>query len=150
MKIEIFEMTQEHVPGVVNVENNSFTIPWSEKSFKDELNNSLAKYFVAVIEKTVIGYIGMWEISGQCDITNAAVLPEYRRHGIGRLLIEHIVQHCKDNSLSPITLEVRQSNAAAIMLYKSAGFLPVGNRKKYYADTGEDAIIMSKTIQTER
>ena len=143
MKIEIQNMTNAHISGVVNVENNSFSLPWSEKSFVDELNNPISKYFVAIIDDTVAGYIGMWEISGQCDITNIAVLPRFRRKKIGYGLLSHTISYCTNNNLSPITLEVRKSNIPAQELYKSFGFKVIGNRKKYYADTGEDALILS-------
>ena len=141
--INIVEMSEKHLYDVYNVEINSFNKPWSLKSFEDELKNDAAKYFVATVEDTVAGYIGMWEIAGQCDITNVAVLPEFRRIGVGKKLIEHLIQYCKNKELSPIFLEVRKSNEPAKSLYADFGFKEVGTRKKYYADTGEDAIIMS-------
>lgn len=141
--IEIVEMSEDNVHEVYNVEINSFNTPWSLNSFKNELKNSAAKYFVALVDGKVAGYIGMWEISGQCDITNVAVLPEFRRMGVGKRLIEHLIEYCKIKDLSPIFLEVRQSNEPAKSLYSGFGFKEVGTRKKYYADSGEDAIIMS-------
>ena len=140
--IEIIEMSENNVQDVYNVEINSFNIPWSINSFKDELKNSAAKYFVALVDSAVAGYIGMWEISGQCDITNVAVHPEFRRKGVAKKLIEYLIKYCKSHHLSPIFLEVRQSNEPAKSLYSGFGFKEVGTRKKYYADTGEDAIIM--------
>lgn len=144
--VKIVKMTENEITGVYNVEINSFNKPWSLKSFKDELKNEIATYFVAYDENEIAGYIGMWSISGQCDITNIAVLPKHRRKGIGRKLIEHLIDYCKNKSLSPIYLEVRESNEAAKSLYSLMGFKMVGNRKRYYADTGEDAIIMSLEI----
>ncbi len=143
MEIKIANMTEASIDDIVEVENKSFTTPWSRKSFIDELNNPLAKYFTAISGEKTVAYLGMWQISGQCDITNIAVLPEYRKKGIAKRLIEHLKQFCIENSLSPITLEVRESNEPAKSLYASMGFEPIGHRKKYYADTGEDAIIMS-------
>ena len=141
--IEIIEMSENNVQDVHNVEINSFSVPWSLNSFENELKNDAAKYFVALVDGVVAGYVGMWEISGQCDITNVAVLPSFRRKGIGKRLIEHLIQYCKNANLSPIFLEVRQSNEPAKSLYSGFGFEEVGTRKKYYSDTGEDAIIMS-------
>lgn len=146
MKIEIVEMTEDLIKYVHNIEVQSFSTPWSEKSFLDELNNSAAYYFVALAEDFPAGYVGMWEISGQCDITNIAVLPDYRGKGIGSALLTHLIEKCKKQLLSPITLEVREHNVPAIELYKSFHFKPIGFRKKYYSDTGEDAIIMSLEI----
>ena len=141
--IEIIEMSENNVQDVHNVETNSFSVPWSLNSFENELKNDAAKYFVALVDGVVAGYVGMWEISGQCDITNVAVLPAFRRKGVGKRLIEHLIQYCKNANLSPIFLEVRQSNEPAQSLYSGFGFKEVGTRKKYYSDTGEDAIIMS-------
>ena len=141
--IEIIEMSENNVQDVYNVEANSFSVPWSLNSFENELKNDAAKYFVALVDGVVAGYVGMWEISGQCDITNVAVLPSFRRKGVGKRLIEHLIQYCKNANLSPIFLEVRQSNEPAKSLYSGFGFKEVGTRKKYYSDTGEDAIIMS-------
>lgn len=141
--IEIIEMSENNVQDVHNVEINSFSVPWSLNSFENELKNDAAKYFVALVDGVVAGYVGMWEISGQCDITNVAVLPSFRRKGVGKRLIEHLIQYCKNANLSPIFLEVRQSNEPAKSLYSGFGFEEVGTRKKYYSDTGEDAIIMS-------
>lgn len=141
--IIIRNMTADDVSGVVLVENNSFKIPWSEKSFKDELENSLAVYFVVESENKIIGYCGMWDVSGEGDITNIAVLPEFRGKGVGRLLLSKMFSEAKKRDLSRITLEVRESNTVAINLYTSFGFEDIGMRKNYYADNGENAIIMS-------
>ncbi|MBP3361947.1 MAG: ribosomal protein S18-alanine N-acetyltransferase [Clostridia bacterium] len=146
MEIKITQASPENLDGITAVENASFTIPWSRKSFEAELNNETAVYFIASDGSTVTGYAGMWKISGQCDITNIAVLPEYRNKGIGSALLCRLTDYCRENSLSPITLEVRESNLPAQGLYKKFGFEPVGRRKRYYADTDEDAIIMSLSL----
>ena len=136
-------MTADDIDGVCEVENNSFAIPWSKKSFMDELENLLAIYFIAEYDGKVAGYCGMWDVSGEGDITNIAVLPEFRGKGIGRALLYNMFCEAKKRDLSRITLEVRQSNSVAINLYTSFGFREIGMRKNYYADNGENAIIMS-------
>lgn len=142
-EIIIRRMTEDDIDGVVEVENSSFTIPWSKKAFLDEMGNSLAIYFIALDRDRVVGYCGMWDVSGEGDITNIAVLPEYRGIGIGRKLISSMILEAKRRELYSVTLEVRQSNTVAKNMYKSCGFVSVGTRKKYYADNGEDAIIMT-------
>lgn len=146
MNITIDYMTEDNLHDVWMVESSSFSHPWSEQSFKDELKNKAAKYLVAYSDMQVTGYVGMWEICGQCDITNIAVMPEFRRMGIGRKLLLSLIEYCQINSLSPITLEVRKTNTPAINLYRGMGFKDIGFRKKYYQDTGEDAIIMSYDV----
>jgi len=147
--ISIVQLEEKHIPDIMKVEKASFTIPWSEKSFRDELNNSIAVYFAAVCNNSAIGYIGMWQIAGQCDITNIAVLPEYRRHSVASALLTELITFCTSKALNPITLEVRKSNIPAISLYEKFGFKKIGERKKYYSDTGENALIMSFTTRGE-
>ena len=146
--IEIVRLEEKHIPDIMKVEHASFSIPWSEKSFRDELKNSIAVYFAAVCNSIAIGYIGMWQIAGQSDITNIAVLPEYRRNSVASKLLSSLIEFCRENELDPITLEVRETNIPAINLYSKFGFEKIGERKKYYADTGENALIMSLTATT--
>lgn len=137
-------MTEADVAAVAELEKKCFAVPWSEKSFHDEMKNQLAVYFVAKKEDRCIGYAGFWNVSGEGGITNVAVLPEYRRSGIGSLLISKMIKTAKELNLALLTLEVRKSNAAAQRLYKKYGFDVIGERKRYYSDNGEDAWIMTK------
>lgn len=136
-------MDQSHIDDVCDIEKSSFTKPWSRKSFEEELKNSNAVYSVAMVEEKSLGYIGGWIIQDQYDINNIAVLPQFRNRGIAKALLSHTIDFCTQKKLTQITLEVRQSNEPAKALYGSFGFIPVGIRKKYYSDTGEDAIIMA-------
>lgn len=140
--IEIKEMTLEHLDGVMIVENLSFKIPWSKSSFLEELQNELAIYFVAVFNGQVVGYGGLWKIFDEGHITNIAVHPEFRLCGIGSKIMEKILEVCNFNSIRSLTLEVRKTNISAQKLYQKYGFRTEGVRRKYYSDTGEDALIM--------
>ena len=141
--IEIKEMKIEHLDGVMVVENLSFKIPWSRNSFLEELTtNDLAIYIVAISDEQVIGYGGLWRVFDEGHITNIAVHPEFRRCGAASKIMDEILDLCGKNDIKSITLEVRKSNIAAQNLYKKYGFTIEGMRKKYYADTGEDALIM--------
>ena len=141
--VEIREMKKEHLDGVMVVETLSFKIPWSRSSFIEELtNNDLAIYLVAMSEDKVIGYGGMWRIFDEGHITNIAVHPEFRRCGIASKLMDKILTICNEKGIKGLTLEVRKSNISAQKLYIKYGFKIEGMRKKYYADTGEDALIM--------
>ena len=146
MKIDILPLSEDYIKGITEVENNSFSIPWSEQSFRNELANDAANYYVALSDNKVIGYIGFWEVAGEGDITNVAVLPEYRRIGAGSLLIRHVISECRKRNLCRLTLEVRTSNFPARSLYEKYGFSEAGIRKNYYSDTREDAVIMELCI----
>ena len=143
MEIIIKNMEQAHIDDVCNIEYSSFTKPWSKKSFEDELKNPNAVYSVAIANGKGVGYIGGWIIQDQYDINNIAVLPQFRKQGIAKALLKQTIDFCAKKKLTQITLEVRQSNEPAKALYNKFGFIPVGIRKKYYSDTGEDAIIMA-------
>ena len=143
---EIVRMTEEDVTAVAELEKKCFAVPWSEKSFHDEMKNKLAVYFVAKSDGRCIGYAGFWNVSGEGGITNVAVLPEYRRQGIGCMLIAEMIKTAVKLRLDLLTLEVRKSNIAAQGLYKKYGFDIIGERKRYYSDNGEDAWIMTKTF----
>lgn len=142
-------MTLEDVPEIAALEKVCFTVPWSEKSFRDEMSNKLAVYLTAKDNKKCIGYAGFWNVSGEGGITNVAVLPEYRRQGIGSKLITEMIKTAETLELDLLTLEVRKSNTAAQNLYSKFGFEIIGERKRYYSDNGEDAYIMTK-IFTDR
>ncbi len=142
---EIIPMTEEHIDGVLQVEESCFSTPWTKQDFEREIHeNNMAIYRVAVLDGKVIGYAGMWHVVTEGHITNVAVLWEYRRQGIGDALMKEILEIAKEKEMIGITLEVRISNMAAQRLYTKYGFRPEGFRKRYYLDTNEDAVIMWK------
>lgn len=138
----IREMAKSDVDKVFEVEKSCFNDYWSKKSFYDELKNRLAHYFVAEIDEKIVGYMGFWTILDEGHITNVAVISDYRGMGIGNRLVENAIIWCKENFMSMMTLEVRQSNMVAQNLYKKYGFKLQGIRKEYYSDNKEDAWIM--------
>ncbi|USF29906.1 [Ribosomal protein S18]-alanine N-acetyltransferase [Clostridium sp. MD294] len=143
--LEIQQMTQEHIQDVLQIEEACFAIPWTKQAFEREIKeNKLAMYIIAVLDGKIVGYAGMWHVVTEGHITNVAVLPEYRKQGIGNALIEQIIRIAEEYEMIGITLEVRISNIAAQKLYIKYGFRPEGFRKNYYEDTKEDAVIMWK------
>jgi len=131
-------------PYLAELDKRCFAIPWSEKAFADELTNPLAHYFIARDGGKVIGYAGFWEVCGEGDITNVAVDEAYRRQRIGSRLIEEMIKAAAERGLELLTLEVRRSNIAAQGLYRKYGFEMIGERRAYYADNREDALIMTR------
>lgn len=145
--LEIEEMKLDDIDGVFEVEKNCFEDYWSKDSFKKELSNNLAKYFVAKVDGKVVGYVGIWFVVDEGHITNVAVHENYRGKKIGDKLIKELVQVCKDNKIVSMTLEVRASNIVAQNLYRKYGFKMAGIRKEYYSNNKEDAIIMWNDIK---
>lgn len=145
MKIIFKEMALEHLPEVVAIEEASFSVPWSLFAFTYEvMQNSLARYIVALSKNRVIGYAGMWIIMNEAHINNVAVHPQYRGRRVGLKLMEEMIERAALAGADRMTLEVRPANEAARNLYKKLGFKECGRRKGYYSDSNEDAIIMWK------
>ncbi len=141
----IFEkMTEQYIPRVAELEKQCFSTPWSETALSEELSNSFARFFVALSNGEIVGYIGSHNVLGEVYITNVAVFPEYRKKGIGEALIKKLIEAVKNENADFITLEVRKSNASAIKLYEKCGFCAVGERKSFYEKPCEDAILMTK------
>ncbi|MCL2406494.1 MAG: ribosomal protein S18-alanine N-acetyltransferase [Defluviitaleaceae bacterium] len=144
--LEIIPMSHAHLDAVCSIENECFTIPWSRQSFVDDLAKDNSSYFVAVINGEVAGYAGMWHIVNEGHITNVAVRPIYQNMGIGNALLCKIIDTAKTLEMVGILLEVRTGNYAAQKLYAKNGFILERIRKNYYAETGEDALIMWKEL----
>lgn len=141
----VLDMNLSHVDDVIIIENLSFKTPWSKEAFLTELTrNECASYKVLMINNRVVSYGGMWVVLDEAHITNIAVHPEYRGIGLGNIIVEELIIEANRRNISAMTLEVRMNNMAAINLYKKYGFTEAAVRKKYYQDTGEDAIIMWK------
>lgn len=142
--LEIMNMNTETVEAVAELERLCFTSPWSLASLTEELANPLAVFRTAEIGGKIVGYVGMHHIIDEGYITNIAVLPDYREQGIARVLMNELIGYGERNSLRMITLEVRESNAAARRLYESLRFEVAGKRKNFYSRPVEDAVLMTR------
>lgn len=141
--IIVRKMKLTDINSVVDIERSSFSTPWPKSTFIAEIKmNKLARYYVVEVGGRVVGYGGLWLIMDEAHITNIAVHPEYRGKGMGKKLVEGLIEETSKIDIHRITLEVRRSNTAALALYKKFGFMPCGVRPEYYQDNGEDAIIM--------
>ncbi|MEK4027062.1 ribosomal protein S18-alanine N-acetyltransferase [Pseudobacillus sp. FSL P4-0506] len=142
-EIDIRLMTVDDVDKVYEVEKVSFTAPWTKESFFNELtNNYFAVYHVVEYEGQIIGYCGMWLVLDESQVTNIAILPEFRGRGWGEKLLVAVMNTARKRGASIMSLEVRVSNESAQNLYKKLGFQPGGIRKNYYSDNQEDALVM--------
>lgn len=144
MKIE--QMKPAHAAQVAQLEKECFSDPWSLQSIASELKNPLSLWLVAVEDETVIGYVGSQSVLGEADMMNLAVAADHRCKGIGRMLVESLIQRLKREGVYRLTLEVRVSNASAIGLYHKLGFTQLGRRPNYYLHPKEDALILGKEL----
>ncbi len=140
--------TPQDLQDVYQLEQECFAIPWSMQSLETDLtqNRQVATYLVAEKNDRIVGYVGMWQVLDEAQITNLAVSGEYRKRGIGRCLIRELCRIAKNKGIVKLTLEVRPSNIPARSVYTGEGFVEISKRKAYYQDNGEDAIIMLKNI----
>lgn len=143
MEFTLKKMNAEHISQIAILEKECFSEPWSESALSEELTNENSHFLVAVSDE-VMGYIGVQEICGEAYITNVAVFGEYRKLGIGRALIKAACDGAKSRNCEFITLEVRESNVPAIMLYESEGFERAGVRKNFYSSPTENGVIYTK------
>lgn len=142
MKIE--KMTAVHLDEIAQLEQNCFVHPWSRQSLESELENENSIFLTALDDNRVVGYIGMNVVIDEGYIYNVAVDEKYRKKGIGSALIGELVTFGKKNNFCFLTLEVRESNKAARSLYSKFGFIKVGERKDYYKEPVENAVLMTK------
>ena len=139
-------MTSGQLDDVYIIETECFSHPWSKQSLEEELNNETSLFLVAKEENEVIGYIGMSIVIDEGYIFNVAVREKYRNKGVATALINEFVTYGKKNNFSFITLEVRESNLPAISLYSKFGFIKAGERKDYYSNPKENAILLTKYL----
>ena len=142
--MKIRRMTVADVPQVHAIEQATFAMPWSVESFTEEMErNRCARYLVAEEpDGTLLGYAGAWIILDEAHITNVAVAAQRRGEGIGRRLMQALMQYAANLGVAYMTLEVRRSNTVAQRLYESLGFIRLGVRKRYYEDNNEDALLL--------
>lgn len=133
----------KYTDDIDHINRLSFAHPWSRQLIADDMLNPNSFYAVETDGDRAIGYGGITIIAGEANVTNIAIHPNYRRQGVGTRIMERLIRYCTDNNLLLITLEVRKSNISAVSLYEKSGFAVEGERKGYYADNGEDALIMT-------
>lgn len=144
LKFRVEPMQVDDIPAVHAIERVSFPVPWPTYAFRQELeSNRMARYLVVRAHDRVVAYAGMWLMVDEAHVTTFAVLPAWRRRGIGGRLLLEMLQLAVRLGASVVSLEVRLSNVAARRLYQRFGFRPVGVRPRYYSDNGEDALIMT-------
>jgi [ribosomal protein S18]-alanine N-acetyltransferase len=145
---DIRRLTYADLPQVIAIERRAFPTPWSLAMFVLELSKPGGVCLAARRDGGLAGYLICSRYDTVWHIMNVAVDPTRRRRGIATALLNRVLERVESDA--QLTLEVRRSNAGAITLYESFGFRSAGVRRRYYADNGEDAIVMWRTPATLR
>jgi len=142
-EVTLSAMEVRHLDQVLAIER-TFAAPWSRDMFLQELRQQwdASEALVAESQELLLGYVLCWFVADEIHIVNLAVHPGWRRRGIGRQLLTEICDRARRRGMTLATLEVRIHNEPAVRLYESFGFRQVAIRKSYYADNGEDALVM--------
>jgi ribosomal-protein-alanine N-acetyltransferase len=137
-------MLPADLDAVCQIARASFPTPWTRSAFEEELNRGWAVVRVLRTSwgRRPCGFMNYWIVEDEIHLHNIAILPDMRRRGLGRRLLDDLLETARARSVRSIWLEVRRSNRAAVNLYRSAGFVKVGIRPRYYSDNGEDALVM--------
>jgi ribosomal-protein-alanine N-acetyltransferase len=140
-------MTASDLDQVMEIEQQSYQFPWTEGIFRDCL---AGKYFCTLYarKEAILGYIVSQFVVDECHLLNLCVRPEERNRGIGKKMINYLLNQARRRGIQSVFLEVRVSNSAAIHLYQEQGFNEVGQRMDYYpASWGrEDALVLACDI----
>lgn len=123
------------------IEKHCFKTPWTDEQICSSDNTV---FFLAKEENKPIGYAGMYTVLDEGYVTNIGVMPLHRRKGVGKKLLEALIEFSNDSNLAFLSLEVRPSNLPAIKLYESFGFVSEGLRKNFYSNPREDGLIMTR------
>jgi ribosomal-protein-alanine N-acetyltransferase len=141
--LEIRRMTERDIESVWRIERDLFSMPWSKPSFLYEVSDSRISYTVVGVEDgTVAGYAIAWFVNDEVHIGNMAIARDRQGRGLGKRLLEHLLEVAVARKMKYATLEVRVSNVRAIRLYRNHGFRGVALHRGYYSDNGEDALVM--------
>lgn len=145
--VRLRDMTIDDVATVVDIERASYTVPWSEATFRGLLRRRDAEMVIADADGAIVGYAAFWCVVDQGELGNVAVDAMWRGTGIGARLVEEVIHRAARRGVREVFLEVRPSNAVARRLYEHLGFRPVGRRRNYYQAPVEDAIVLRRPVE---
>jgi ribosomal-protein-alanine N-acetyltransferase len=141
-------MRELDLPRVMEIERAAFSHPWSEEMIRRELEHEFSTVLLATDGRDgpILGFAVVWLVHDELHVLNVAVAPESRRRGVARSVLDRVEGNGREQGARVAMLEVRRSNAPAIALYRSLGYHEVGVRPRYYAEDGEDALVMDKAL----
>jgi [ribosomal protein S18]-alanine N-acetyltransferase len=140
-------MTAADMPAVLAIEYESYSVPWSEATFRGLLRRRDAEMIVAEAGGVIIGYAIFWTVLDQSELGNVAVTRAWRGRGIGQQLVDDVLRRADQRGVREIFLEVRPSNTSARRLYERLGFTQVGRRRNYYQEPVEDALVLRRPMR---
>lgn len=152
--LDLKPLTPEYLPAVLELDRQCFGGLWTAEGYERELASPNSDLLVLStpatptasstdsLPETLIGLGCLWSILEEAHITLLAIHPRYQRQGLGQLLLYALLTSARKRGLERATLEVRVSNHTALSLYQKFGFREVGKRRRYYQDTGEDALVL--------
>jgi [ribosomal protein S18]-alanine N-acetyltransferase len=144
MNLVFRRMTLEDIEQVVSIDQVSFSLPWPERSFRYELtDNPASRCWVVEADGKIVAMLVAWLLVDEAHIATIATHPDYRRQGIAKKLMIHALSYMAKEGAVSSFLEVRESNIAALEMYRKFGFEVSGRRRGYYKDNQEDAILMT-------
>ena len=138
---------EENLDGAARIERETFSEPWSRDAMRLFCTEDYPSLALISDDGETVGYIGCARVLDELQIINVAVAHELRKKGLGSLLMQGFEDHCDALGIAFVSLEVRESNEAAIALYKKFGFEITGKRKRFYKAPVEDALVMVKMIK---
>jgi [ribosomal protein S18]-alanine N-acetyltransferase len=147
--VTIREMTPADVPAIVAIERTSYSVPWSEATFRGLLRRRDAELVVALRRDAIIGFAVLWSVLDQAELGNVAVTAEARGCGVGERLVREMIQRAAGRGVREVFLEVRPSNHVARRLYQRLGFEHVGQRRNYYQEPVEDALVLRRPVRLD-
>jgi ribosomal-protein-alanine N-acetyltransferase len=136
----------DYIERLMALELRAYPDPWTYGMFQQELQNQTSHFFLAFRNGILVGYVGFWLMLEEAHITKVTVDAPFRRQGIGRQLMEFLLEQAVWHGATTARLEVRESNDAARQLYADLGFVESGRRSGYYSKTNETAIVMSMRL----
>jgi ribosomal-protein-alanine N-acetyltransferase len=145
--LKVRKMTPDDLEQVISIDQASFSLPWPPRSFRFELtDNPASRCWVAEVDGRVAGMLVGWLIVDEIHIATIATHPDFRRRGVGQVLLSHTLQAAMDEGAISSFLEVRESNDAALEMYRKFGYVESGRREGYYKDNFETAILMTAVL----
>jgi ribosomal-protein-alanine N-acetyltransferase len=145
--IVIRPMGRDDLKKVLEIEKQSFPVPWTHDLFFSELTRNIyARYFALEKDNEVVGYLGFWNKGSSFHITNIAITEKSRRKGYGKIFLKFIEKIATTHRIKKISLEVRRSNCIAQDMYRKYGYKVIRVLKNYYQEEKEDALVMEKKL----
>jgi [ribosomal protein S18]-alanine N-acetyltransferase len=139
-------MKPSDLDEVLAIEERSFAAPWTRETFMNEMANRTARSFVFRLDGEIAGYLCFWAVLDEAHVQTIAVRSDLRGRGYGKRIMGHLEAACLREGLRRIILEVARRNTVARNLYRACGFSAIGFRKRYYAETEDDAIVMQRWL----